>query len=151
MIQRDAGDGSYYLSYNEPEPPPLPQSHRAKVSHARNRERSEYIMTENKNENVFPVRVHDHGPAYKPGKVSNCPACIEIRAHRPPPDAIHTDPLVQHIDIRIYFDRDVNRKDMLDNLSDALQDSPDLYEMISAYELVNDGFAHMVPAGKPLA
>lgn len=64
---------------------------------------------------------------------------------------IHSDRSVQSIDVRIYFDRDLNHEDLLNKISDALQDAPQLSEMISAYELVNDGFAHLSPDDKPLA
>lgn len=63
---------------------------------------------------------------------------------------IHSDGSVQHIDVRLYFDRELSREDLLDKISDALQ-TPVLAEMISAYELVNDGFAHLTPDDKPLA
>jgi hypothetical protein len=62
---------------------------------------------------------------------------------------IHSDETKQHIDVRLYFGADLDRKILLEYISDMIQGGgpPDL---ISAYELVNDGFAHLVPADKPL-
>ena len=67
------------------------------------------------------------------------------------PNPIHTDRNVQHIDIRLYFNLDANREATLDDISRMLQDSPLLCDMISAYELKNDGFSHLLPDDKPLA
>jgi len=64
---------------------------------------------------------------------------------------IHTDQTVQHVDVRIYFDKDLDPEDLLDNISKALQEHPALCDMISAYQLKNDGFSHLTPDDKPLA
>jgi len=65
--------------------------------------------------------------------------------------AIHTDQTVQSIDVRLYFDKDLDPEVLLDNISKALQTSADLCDMVSAYQLKNDGFAHLTPDDKPLA
>lgn len=69
----------------------------------------------------------------------------------PRPNPIHTDPSIQHVDVRIYFAQDEDPVTLRDDISEALQASPRLAHMISAYELVNDGFAHLTPTDKPLA
>lgn len=69
----------------------------------------------------------------------------------PNPNPIHTDRSVQHVDVRLYFPMDA--VDLLDKISEALQvlGAGALAEMISAYELINDGFAHLTPDDRPLA
>ncbi len=64
---------------------------------------------------------------------------------------IHTEPDVQHVDVRMYFPRDLDRDWVLNCISSALQSSPEMAEMVSAYELVNDGFANFTPADEALA
>lgn len=64
---------------------------------------------------------------------------------------IHMDQTVQHVDVRLYFGKDENREHLLDNISEALQAHASLASMISAYELVGDGFGRLVPGDKPLA
>jgi len=64
---------------------------------------------------------------------------------------IHSDSTVQHIDVRIYFDKNEEHEDLLNAISEALQASPDLSGMISAWELVSDGFGRLVPDERPLA
>jgi hypothetical protein len=58
---------------------------------------------------------------------------------------------VQHVDARLYVPLDA--VDLLDKISEALQvlGAGALAEMISAYELINDGFAHLTPDDRPLA
>ena len=65
--------------------------------------------------------------------------------------SIHTDQSVQHVSVRLYFGKDEDRAGLLDAISDALQGSPELAHMISAYELVSDGFGRLVPDERPLA
>jgi len=67
------------------------------------------------------------------------------------PNPIHTDPNVQFIDIRIYFNNDIDVEGTLDDISRMLQDSEMMCDMISAYQLRNDGFSHLTPDDKPLA
>lgn len=59
---------------------------------------------------------------------------------------IHDDPGVQAVDVRLYFDAELNREELLDKISAALQEAPQLYELTSAYE-VKGG----VPLEEPLA
>ena len=70
-----------------------------------------------------------------------------------PVNPIHTDRTVQHVNVRIYFDQEEDRENLLDQISTALQDSPALagVRLVSAYELVSDGFGRLVPDDKPLA
>jgi len=69
-----------------------------------------------------------------------------------PVNPIHTDRTVQHVDVRIYFPVELDREELLDKISETLQgDAYNLCEMVSAYELINDGFAHLLPGDKPLA
>ncbi len=58
---------------------------------------------------------------------------------------------MQHVDVRLYFDRDADRQDLLDRISNALQTSADLCDLVSAYELTGDGFGRLVPDDRPLA
>lgn len=58
---------------------------------------------------------------------------------------------VQAIDVRLYFPHDADPEDVLDRISNALQDSSELYDMVGAYPLVGDGFGRLVPDTKPLA
>jgi len=67
------------------------------------------------------------------------------------PNPIHTDRNVQHIDIRLYFNLDADREGTLNDISQALQDAPLLCDLVSAYELKNNGFGHLLPDDKPLA
>lgn len=70
----------------------------------------------------------------------------------PKPNPIHTDPSVQHIDVRLYFDRDeYTHADLVDKVAETLGNAPELSCMISAYELRNDGFSHLTPDDAPLA
>jgi hypothetical protein len=55
---------------------------------------------------------------------------------------------VMYIDVRMYFSRDEDREEMLDEINAALGQSP---SMISAYEMLSDGFGHLVPDDKPIA
>lgn len=68
-----------------------------------------------------------------------------------PPDPIHTDRNVQHVDVRIYFGPDKPRDEMLDEISMMIQDSEVRPDIIRVYELVSDGFGRTVPGNKPIA
>jgi hypothetical protein len=59
---------------------------------------------------------------------------------------IHTNPDMQHIDVRFYFHKNMDHHEMIDVVSDRVRHDPDLIE---AYELVNDGFGRTVPADRP--
>ncbi len=65
--------------------------------------------------------------------------------------SIQTDPDIQHIDVRLYFDKDEDKEHLLTNISDGLQAYAGLASMVAAYELVPDGFGRTVPDTKPLA
>lgn len=67
------------------------------------------------------------------------------------PSPIHTNPSVQHIDIRFYFGEKHDPKEILDNISTMIQDSEMSVYIISAYQLKNNGFGHLLPDDKPLA
>jgi hypothetical protein len=58
---------------------------------------------------------------------------------------------VQAIDIRLYFPVEGSREAALDMISEALQNSPDLCDLVSAYELGANAFGVLVPDDKPLA
>lgn len=60
------------------------------------------------------------------------------------PDPIHASRDVRSIDIRL-----IATARTCWTASAAFSEG--LPELISAYELVNDGFAHLTPAGKPIA
>ena len=65
---------------------------------------------------------------------------------------IHTDPTVQHVDVRFYFDRQIDHDIVLDSINKTLTGcSYDLAAMLGAYEMVADGFGRLVPDDKPLA
>lgn len=65
---------------------------------------------------------------------------------------IHADETVQHVNVRLYFDKDLDHDELLDKISETLQgDGYALHELVSAYELVPDGFGRIVPAESPLA
>jgi hypothetical protein len=55
---------------------------------------------------------------------------------------------VQPVTIVIYYPAEMPREDALDDINDALGNSAVL---VSAYELIGDGFGHLVPDEKPLA
>jgi hypothetical protein len=52
---------------------------------------------------------------------------------------------VQSFDMRMYFPAEMRREDVIDRVMTVLQDSMAMSNLISAYELVNDGFGHLVP------
>jgi hypothetical protein len=58
---------------------------------------------------------------------------------------------VQRVDVRLYFDADAGREDLLNRISLALQESAELCDMAAAYPLVSDGFGRLVPDDRPLA
>ena len=64
---------------------------------------------------------------------------------------IHTDPEVQHIDVRIYFGPDVDQAEMLDNVSTMIQDSEMSCYMLAAHQLIDNGNGHLLPDIAPLA
>ena len=66
-------------------------------------------------------------------------------------DPVHTSPDVQHVDVRLYFPRGLEGAALLDKINQALGESPHLVELVSAFELVGDGFGRTVPADEPLA
>lgn len=66
-------------------------------------------------------------------------------------DPIHLYGNAQHINIRLYFDKDENREKLLSRISEMLDTAPALVSMISAYELVSDGFGRLVPDERPIA
>lgn len=67
------------------------------------------------------------------------------------PNPIHTDRSAKSIDVRFYFNLDADEEGTLNDISQMIQDSPLMCDMISAYQLKNDGFSHLTPDDKPLA
>lgn len=55
---------------------------------------------------------------------------------------------VMPITVVIYYPAEMPKEDALDDLNDALGNSCFL---VSAYELVSDGFGHLTPDEKPIA
>lgn len=66
---------------------------------------------------------------------------------------IHTSPMLQHVDVRMYFPKELDPELLLDYISSALQDAHDLAmaQMVSAYQLKNNGFGSLLPDNAPLA
>ncbi len=65
---------------------------------------------------------------------------------------IHTDRSIQHVDIRLYFNLNGDHEDLLADIRQVLRDAqiPLLSDMVSAFELVGDGFGRLVPDDRPL-
>jgi hypothetical protein len=64
---------------------------------------------------------------------------------------VHSDKTKQSIDVRLYFDKNISREFLLHEIRNALKGSWLMADLHSAYELVNDGFAHLTPSDEPLA
>lgn len=61
---------------------------------------------------------------------------------------IHLHGNAQHVNVRLYFDNEENMEPVMDKISEALSGIP---KLISAYELVSDGFGKLVPDVRPIA
>jgi hypothetical protein len=57
---------------------------------------------------------------------------------------LERDPSVQHVDVRLYFPAEIPAPDLLDSISEALQESPELCDLIAAYQF-DDGVAGPSP------
>ena len=73
------------------------------------------------------------------------------------PTVLAGDPEVQSVDIRLFFPADVDKEAILNELNKILQlDTADeifevWHSLISAYEIINDGFGNLTADSKPLA
>ena len=72
-----------------------------------------------------------------------------------PATVLMGDPEVQHIDVRLFFPADAPREEILTALNEVLQLERPVHftwhSLISAYEIVNDGFGNVTAAREPLA
>jgi hypothetical protein len=57
----------------------------------------------------------------------------------------------QNVNVRLYFPKDMDPETIRAKITAALQSDADMTDLISAYELVSDGFGRLVPDSKPLA
>jgi hypothetical protein len=97
-------------------------------------------------------RAHAVGQAGYPAWKGLRPrATVQADKEAKQPNPIHTDRDLQHIDIRLYFNLDADREATLDDISRMLQDSEMMCDLVSAYQLVNNGFGNLLPEDKPLA
>lgn len=60
---------------------------------------------------------------------------------------LELDDTVQHVDVRIYFDVEVDPETFKDDISETLQASNEMAPMVAAYALDERGY----PEEKPLA